>query len=165
MAQRHEGHGEMGQQMTRKHYLTLLLNVLISGVVMYFVMFAMIWSGAGFVQNINFAYMAILMATPMGVLMLIMMGPKCPDRRLNFALHAFFVILFLAAFWATRAQALVGDSQFVRSMIPHHSGALLMCNRASLRDVEIRDLCFGPNGIVESQTREIEQMKAIQQRL
>ena len=158
------GHEEH-EEMNRKHYVTLLLNVAISAVVMYFVMFAMIWSGAQFVQNINFVYMAILMATPMGVLMLIMMGPKCPDRRLNITLHALFVILFLLAFWGTRAQALVGDKQFVRSMIPHHSGAILMCNRASLKDAEVRDLCFKPSGIVQSQEREIEQMNAILRRL
>jgi uncharacterized protein (DUF305 family) len=45
-------------------------------------------------------------------------------------------------------------------MIPHHSGAILMCSRASIRDPEIRDLCFKPNGIVDSQTREIAQMRA-----
>jgi uncharacterized protein (DUF305 family) len=54
----------------------------------------------------------------------------------------------------------VGDRQFVRAMIPHHSGAILMCSRAPIQDAEIRDLCFKPNGIIESQTREIEQMKA-----
>ena len=161
MQQGHEQHREM----SRKHYATLLLNVAISAVVMYFVMFAMIWSGAQFVQNINFAYMAILMATPMGILMLIMMGPKCPDRTLNISLYTLFILLFLLAFWATRAQALVGDRQFVRSMIPHHSGAILMCNRASLKDAEVRNLCFKPNGIVESQTREIKEMEGILERL
>ena len=50
-------------------------------------------------------------------------------------------------------------------MISHHSGAILMCNRSSLQDAEIRDLCFGANGIGESQTREIVQMKAILARL
>jgi len=161
MQQGHEAH----EQMSRKHYVTLLLNVAISAIVMYFVMFAMIWSGAEFVQNINFVYMAILMATPMGILMLIMMGPKCPDRTLNITLYALFVVLFLVAFWATREQTLIGDRQFVRSMIPHHSGAILMCNRASLRDAEVRDLCFKENGIVDSQKREIAQMKAILARM
>jgi len=75
-------------------------------------------------------------------------------------LYGLFAVLFLLAFWAMRAQGGVGDRQFVRAMIPHHSGAILMCNRASIRDQEIRDLCFRPNGIVESQTREIAQMKA-----
>lgn len=50
-------------------------------------------------------------------------------------------------------------------MIPHHSGAITMCNRAAIRDQEIRDICFKPNGIVESQKREIAQMRGILRRL
>lgn len=147
--------------MNRKHYGILLLNVAISAVVMYFVMFAMVWSADDFFNNLNFVYMALLMATPMGILMLIMMGPRCPDRKINGALYAGFIAVFALSFWATRDQTEVGDRQFIRSMIPHHSGAILMCNRASIRDAEIRELCFGPDGIVRSQEREIRQMKAI----
>ena len=43
-------------------------------------------------------------------------------------------------------------------MIPHHSGAILMCERASLKDAEIRELC---RGIIAGQAAEIEQMKTI----
>lgn len=165
MAKEHRASGEMDRVMTRKHYGMLVLNVLISAVIMYVVMFSMIWSTDAFVNNVNFAYMAVLMAMPMGVLMLIMMGPRCPDRRLNAGLHATFIVLFLLAFYATRDQSLVGDRQFLRSMIPHHSGALTMCRRADLRDPQVRELCFGPNGIVESQTREIEEMEHMLARL
>lgn len=164
MAKQHQATGD-DHRMSRKHYGLLVLNVLISAVIMYFVMFSMIWSTDAFVNNINFVYMAVLMATPMGVLMLLMMGPRCPNRRLNVALHATFGLLFVIAFYATRDQSQVGDRQFLRSMIPHHSGALTMCRRASLRDAQVRDLCFGPNGIVESQTREIEEMEHILARL
>jgi uncharacterized protein (DUF305 family) len=34
----------------------------------------------------------------------------------------------------------VGDKQFLRSMIPHHAGAILMCEKASIKDAEIRAL-------------------------
>lgn len=96
----------------------------------------------------------------MGILMLQMMGTMYPNAQLNRVLYVLFALLFILAFCAMRAQGLVGDRQFVRAMIPHHSGAILMCNRTSLRDPKIRDLCFKPDGIVESQKREIEQMKA-----
>jgi uncharacterized protein (DUF305 family) len=43
-------------------------------------------------------------------------------------------------------------------MIPHHSGAILMCREASPKDPEIVRLC---SGIEESQRREIDEMKAI----
>lgn len=47
-------------------------------------------------------------------------------------------------------------------MIPHHSGAILMCREASLKDQELMDLC---NNISQGQRKEIEQMNAIQARL
>jgi uncharacterized protein (DUF305 family) len=43
-------------------------------------------------------------------------------------------------------------------MIPHHSGAILMCERAQLRDAELRELC---DLIIASQQDEIAQMSAM----
>jgi uncharacterized protein (DUF305 family) len=43
-------------------------------------------------------------------------------------------------------------------MIPHHPGAILMCDEASLQDQRIRELC---NTIVTGQQQEIDQMRAI----
>lgn len=57
-----------------------------------------------------------------------------------------------------RAQALIGDRQFLRAMIPRHSGAVLMRQRSDIRDPEIVTLCAG---IVGSRKQEIAQMKAI----
>ena len=153
-------HGQMEQQMTRRHYLMFGVNLGISLIIMYFVMFTMIWAVGDFFNNLNMFYMALMMATPMGILMLLMMRMMYPNKKLNLLLYALFAVVFILAFWSMRAQVLVGDRQFVRAMIPHHSGAILMCNRASIEDAEIRELCFRPNGIVDSQLREIEQMKA-----
>ena len=163
--EKHPKHDQMDEQKTRHHYMMLGLNLVVSTVIMYFVMFTMIWSLGGFFNNLNMLYMALMMATPMGVLMLLMMRMMYPNNRLNLLLHAVFVLLFVAALFGVRAQGLIGDQQFVRSMIPHHSGAILMCNRSPIRDPEIRELCFGPDGIIESQTREIDQMKTILTRL
>lgn len=146
--------------IARSHYRMLGLNLIVSAIIMYFVMFTMIWSVGEFFNNLNMFYMTVMMATPMGILMLQMMGMMYPNRPLNRVLYVLFALLFMLAFWAMRAQVLVGDRQFVRAMIPHHSGAILMCTRASLQDPAIRDLCFKPDGIVESQRREIELMRA-----
>ena len=163
----HEGHehGGMSQEMVRKHYRMLGINLIVSLIIMYLLMFSMIWSFSDFFNNNNMLYMAVTMAAPMGILMLLMMPMMYPDKRLNLALYALFALLLVGAFWGIRAQALVNDEQFVRAMIPHHSGAIQMCNRASIKDPEIRALCFGPNGIIVSQTREIAQMKAILERM
>jgi uncharacterized protein (DUF305 family) len=159
-----QGHGKHGQ-MERMHYRMLLLNIVVSTAIMYLLMFEMIWSGPEFFNNLNMLYMALTMAMPMGILMLLLMGSMYQNRRLNGVLYALFALLFAFAFWGVRAQVAIGDRQFVRSMIPHHAGAILMCNRAPIRDAEIRQLCFGPNGIVQSQTREIKQMEGILARI
>jgi uncharacterized protein (DUF305 family) len=160
MQQEHE-HGSMNPEMMRKHHKMLGLNILVSLIIMYFLMFEMIWGGDHFYNNVNMFYMAVTMAMPMGVLMLLLMGSMYQDRKLNRLLYVGFIVLFVLAFVGIRAQGLVGDKQFVRSMIPHHSSAIEMCNRASIKDPRIRDICFKPNGIVDSQTREIAEMKAI----
>lgn len=157
--------GEMDQRMMRHHYKMLAVNLAISLVIMYLAMFAMIWSLGEFDQNLNFFYMALVMWAPMAIVMMLTMKSMFMSARLNMILYAAFAAVFVLSFWGIRAQGLVGDRQFVLSMIPHHSGALTMCNRASIRDAEVRELCFKPNGIVDSQTREIEQMERMLQRL
>jgi len=139
-------------------YLMLALNLIVSAVVMYFVMFSMIDGLPAFYNNLNMAYMALTMVAPMALLMLLTMGSMYPDRRLNLWLGAGFTLLFVVAFLAIRMQSGIGDRQFLRSMIPHHSGAILMCREANVEDAEIRDLC---TRIIASQSEEIAQMEAI----
>jgi uncharacterized protein (DUF305 family) len=47
-------------------------------------------------------------------------------------------------------------------MIPHHSGAILMCREADLNDAELVDLC---TEIMSAQRSEIDQMERIRTRL
>lgn len=154
----HEMDSEIGPEMMRSHYKMLGLNLAISLAIMYVVMFAMIYSFGEFIQNINFFYMALMMWAPMGSLMLLTMGSMYANKKLNMVLHVAFALVFLLSFVGIREQGLVGNSQFLRSMIPHHSGAILMCEKASLSDPQIKRLC---DGIIEGQKAEIAEMKAL----
>lgn len=151
-------HGSMDHAKSTRAYRMLWFNLVTGAVIMYLGMFAMIWSGGEFIQNINFLYMALIMWAPMSAVMLWTMGSMYPNRRLNLVLYALFAVIFASSLWGMRDQTFVGDRQFLRSMIPHHSGAILMCERSALSDPEIRSLCAG---IVASQQEEIAQMKAI----
>lgn len=144
-----------------KHYRMLAWNLVLSVVIMYFVMFAMIDGVADLYHNLNTAYMALMMAAPMGTLMLLMMRSMYDNRKLNVLLHFGFIAVFVLAFAAVRQQTAIGDEQFLRSMIPHHSGAILMCRQAALSDPEIVALCAQ---IERSQRDEIDQMNRILQR-
>jgi uncharacterized protein (DUF305 family) len=160
----HGGHGkhsEMTSGMVRHHYALLGINLLLSLIIMYVAMFAMIWTWGEFIQNINFFYMALVMWAPMAAVMLLTMRSMYPNRELNGLLYLAFAAVFLLSMIGIREQSLVGDRQFLRSMIPHHSGAVLMCEKAKITDPEIKALC---QGIISSQTREINQMKAILER-
>ena len=149
----HQSHGS--------HYRMLALNLAVSAVIMYLVMFAMIDTLGEFYNNLNMLYMTLMMIAPMGALMLLMMGSMYGNRRLNLVLYAVFAALFVLGTVGTRAQAGIGNVQFLRSMIPHHSGAILMCREASISDPEIVALC---GNIQRSQRAEIDQMKRILER-
>jgi uncharacterized protein (DUF305 family) len=154
-------HSHNAETATR-NYLMLAVNMVLGLVAMYFVMFSMIDGWSDFRNNLNMAYMALTMVAPMGILMLLTMSGMYPSKSLNRALYAAFGLLFIAALAATRSQSLIGDRQFIASMIPHHSGAILMCGKAKLTDPELVKLC---GEISEGQRKEIEQMKAIRARL
>lgn len=139
-------------------YLMLALNLLISVVIMYLVMFAMIDGLPEFYHNLNMFYMALMMVAPMAILMLLMMRSMYPSRTVNIVVGISFSAIFVVAFLFIRQQTAIGDIQFLRSMIPHHSGAILMCREAQISDPEIETLC---QEIIRSQREEIEQMKQI----
>lgn len=124
---------------------------------MYVFMYAMVDSFGNVFSNLNQFYMAGLMAAPMLLIELVVMSAMYPNRTWNAAIGVAAVVA-LALFWlGIRKQVAISDQQFVRSMIPHHAGAILMCEEAALRDPELQQLC---REIVSGQRREIDQMKA-----
>jgi uncharacterized protein (DUF305 family) len=127
-------------------------------VIMYLVMYTMIATLNHFYFNINNVYMTLMMIAPMTIVMLVGMRAMFPSQRTNIIIGVVAGLVFVASFAAMRSQAAVGDEEFLRSMIPHHSGAILMCEQASITDPEISTLC---EKIVKSQSAEIAQMKAI----
>ena len=129
---------------------------------MYVVMFSMIDGWSDFRNNLNMFYMAVTMWAPMGIFMLATMPGMFPKKGVNVVLYVAFAMLTAGSFWATRTQAAINDRQFISSMIPHHSGAILMCREADITDPELVALC---GEIIEAQRREIEQMEAIGRRL
>ena len=145
-------------KMSKSPYRMFALNLGLSAVFMYFVMYTMIDRTAELYNNLNNVYMTAMMVMSMAIVMLLLMPAMFPNKRFNLILYAAFAIAFVVAFAGMRTQALVGDRQFLRAMIPHHSGAVLMCQRSTIRDPEIVALC---DEIVSGQKREIAQMKAI----
>jgi uncharacterized protein (DUF305 family) len=91
------------------------------------------------------------------VIELALMGAMYPDRKRNLVTMVVSLIVLSVLWIFIRQQVAITDTQFLRSMIPHHAGAILMCEKAPIHDPEIKELC---GAIVSSQRSEIEQMKA-----
>lgn len=75
------------------------------------------------------------------------------------SIAAIALVLF---FVGIRTQTAVGNVQFIKSMVPDHFGAILMCGRASITDAELKKLC---TEIIDGQQKEIDQMNAILARI
>jgi uncharacterized protein (DUF305 family) len=102
--------------------------------------------------------MALLMGAVMAVIMLSFMLAMYKNRRANIAIFVASALVFVAALWLVRSQETVADVDYMRAMIPHHSIAVMTSERAHIRDPRVRKLA---DGIIESQVREIGEMKQL----
>lgn len=151
-------HGSMKPMSTNR---LLLMGAIHLGM-MYFLMYAMVNTFSNVIPNLNNIYMAGLMTSPMLALEAILMGQMYTNKRAVRIILAVSVAAGVIFFLLIRAQTAIGDRELVRSMIPHHAGAVLMCEQADLQDSEVVTLC---QTIIESQEAEIAQMKALLDRL
>jgi hypothetical protein len=127
------------QSMNQNHYRHLLIMSALAFASMYVLMYAMVSSFANVYSNVNQLYMAGLMTAPMVVIELMLMRGMYHDQTRNAVIMGVSVIVGIASFLFTREQTAVSDRQFLRSMIPHHAGAILMCERAPIQDPDIKD--------------------------
>ncbi|HEX5836979.1 MAG TPA: DUF305 domain-containing protein [Anaerolineales bacterium] len=143
-------------------YVRLLVMSVLSFISMYILMYSMVNTWDNVFSNFNQFYMAATMTAPMVVFELLLMGSMYQNKRLNAAIIAGSVFGLIVFFMFIRQQTAVRDEQFIRSMIPHHSGAILMCEEATLQDAELATLC---DSIIQAQQEEIDLMKDILERL
>lgn len=139
------------------HYPKLALMVVLSFIAMYILMYAMVDRASNVLPNINQFYMAGLMTSAMVVIEIAIMSMMYHNRKLNIIIIALSLLALIVCYAGIRQQIGVGDKQFLKSMIPHHSAAILMCKSADLTDPKIKQLC---DDIIVGQQAEIDQMKA-----
>lgn len=157
MHDQHAGH-EWHAAQAQGHYLKLAAMVGLSFIAMYVLMYAMVDRIGNVYNHLNQAYMAGLMAAPMLVIELLLMRHMYPDRKRNGVLVAVGVLAGIVFWLLIREQAAISERQFYRSMIPHHAGAILMCEQRKTDSPEVARLC---DGILRSQRAEIAQMKSL----
>ena len=148
--------------MKHSPYPKFFLMLAISFVIMYAVMFLNV-ADIGHVRlSLTRTYMALLMVSPMAWLMLGMMGYMYPDRVRNRAIAIGSALVFALALVGLRAQVPIGDAQYMKAMIPHHSSAILTSRNARITDPRVRDLA---DRIINAQVKEIAEMDSLLKQL
>ena len=149
-------------EMQTHHYRRFFIMIGLHFIAMYAFMYAMVNDFSNVFNSFNQVYMAALMSASMVLIEIPLMWGMYKSKKLNSIILAVGLVVLAGSFMAIRRQVAISDRQFLRSMIPHHAGAILMCNEASIQDQEIKNLC---RNILTSQQAEIDQMKAMLDRV
>ena len=129
---------------------------------MYLVMFLNMDKIEDYHTSITRIYMTFLMISPMAILMILRMKMTYNNRKINAAIIISSVVIFVFSLIGLRTQTPVGDIQYLKAMIPHHSSAIMTSKNANIKDAEVRKLA---DSIIKSQEKEINQMNKILKRL
>ncbi len=143
-------------------YAKFALMMTVSFCVMYAVMFLNVSAADHIYLSSTRLYMTLLMVAPMAVLMMGMMWKMYPNKKVNVGVIGISVLVFILSLTFLRNQTFIGDEQYMRAMIPHHSSAIMTSQNAQISDPELRKLA---DEIIAAQVEEIAQMKNILHRL
>lgn len=127
-----------------------------STVVMYVLMYLNTYAYEHVFWSETRAWMALVMGATMSVIMLGFMLNMYKRKKLNYAIFGGSIAVFAIALWLVRSQATVGDVEYMKAMIPHHSIAILTSGRAQISDPRVRKLA---DEIIEAQEKEISEMR------
>jgi hypothetical protein len=153
--ERQENHQASGG-VDWKSYGRLLAMVVTSTVFMYFFMYLNIYRWDDFYLSETRFFMSTLMFGTMLAIMLAFMLHMYKDRRVNAALFFASVVVWVVGLYLMRSQVTVEDQSWMKSMIPHHSIAIMVSERADISDPRARKLA---DEIIFAQEKEIAEMK------
>jgi uncharacterized protein (DUF305 family) len=148
--------------MKSKSYLKFAAMMAVSFVIMYAVMFLNTDVFEHVMLSTTRTYMTILMVAPMVISMMLFMWGMYENKKANYIILVSAAIIFVGTLTMLRNQTLIADVQWMKAMIPHHSSAIMVSQKANLQDPEAQKLA---QDIIEAQKREIAQMQDMIKRL
>ena len=147
----------------KNNYTKFAIMLGASFIAMYITMYLNTYSIDHVYFSLTRFYMTCLGISAMALIMFFMMKKMYKNKKKNTAIVLGSILLFATALGLVRVQKpIIGDVLWMKAMIPHHSIAILTSERADIKDPEVKKLA---EDIIEAQRREIEQMKAMIERL
>jgi hypothetical protein len=132
--------------------------IAVSTFIMFFLMYQLIYSLDHALFSVNRLVASLVMGCVMTVVMLSFMWSMYKGKGVKIAVLVVALLAGAILLFVNRTQAAITDVNFMRSMIPHHSIAINNARNASISDPRVRELA---DEIIESQVREIEEMKLL----
>lgn len=126
--------------------------------VMFFLMYQLIYSLDHALFSWNRLISSLVSGCVMIIVMLGFMWPMYKGTGTKIGVLVAAALVGIILFSVNRAQTVIDDVAFMKSMIPHHSIAINNGRKASISDPRVRELA---NEIIEAQVREIAVMKLL----
>ena len=139
-------------------YARFAAMIATSTIVMFGLMYLNTWALDHIFWSQTRAWMALYMGAVMAIIMLAFMLGMYSNRAVNIGIFSGAALVFALSLFLVRSRTTVDDVAWMKAMIPHHSIAILTSERAGISDPRVRELA---DGIIETQRREIAEMKAL----
>lgn len=123
-----------------------------STIIMVVLMYQLVYSLDHVLLSLNRLVASLVMGCVMTIVMLAYMWPMYKGLKTKIAVLVLAALLGATFLYVNRSQSLIGDVNFMKSMIPHHSIAINNARKASISDPRVRELA---DEIIEAQVREI----------
>jgi hypothetical protein len=132
--------------------------IVTSTIVMFPLMYQLVYSADHATFSLTRLVSSVVMGCVMAVIMLGFMWKMYAGPRAKLAILVGSIVLGVIILGINREQMLIGDVDFMESMIPHHSIAINNARKAAIRDPRVRKLA---DGIIRAQVKEIAEMKLL----
>ncbi|GGY61254.1 DUF305 domain-containing protein [Marinobacter zhanjiangensis] len=146
------------QQMMGMGWGRFAAMIATSVFVMFFLMYQLVYSFDHAMFSVNRLIASLVMGCVMTIVMLGFMWSMYKGVGTKIAVLVVAALLGVFLLFANRSQLVIGDVDFMKSMIPHHSIAINNSRRASISDPRVRELA---DQIIAAQVREIAEMKLL----
>lgn len=144
--------------MMRMSWTRFAVMIGTSTFIMFFLMYQLIYSIDHATFSVNRLLASLIMGAVMTAVMLGYMWSMYRGTGIKIAILAGALVVAGTLLALNRSQQFISDTEFMEAMIPHHSIAVNNARKAEIRDPRVRELA---DGIIESQIREIAQMKLL----
>ncbi|NKD37294.1 DUF305 domain-containing protein [Enterococcus casseliflavus] len=141
-----------------KKYGKFLVMIGVSTVIMLCMMYFNVYALDHIFFSQTRLFMALMMGAIMAIIMLLFMWKMYDNKKMNIGILVVSVVLFFGSLFMVRSQTAVGDTAWMKAMIPHHSIAILTSKNADLSDPRVKELA---EKIIDAQEKEIKEMKEL----